>query len=175
MRNEPRLHSVINGIVRFDCDVLLHRYKLGIDKKSSRNIQCLMFIEVKTHNAEPTPAQRDTLSLFAQVLRNRRRNVCRDKRGRHAKDHVPMALVFSWLLGRDVRLKMFGGHLLQLSGDDPLASEEIRWDRHVITLDQLIALLLFEIDPDSLRPIDWRRRYSAFSDDTMFAGLEGDA
>jgi hypothetical protein len=154
-----------DGLVRFDLDVLLHRYKLATDQKSTRCLQCLMFIEVKTRDAEPSACQRDTLSLMSQVLRNRRRNVCRDKRGRHAQDHAPLAMAFSWLLGRDVRIKMFGGHLLQLSGDDPPTSDRLRWDHRPISHANLIALLRFEIDPDSLLPIDWRRRYRAFTDD----------
>jgi hypothetical protein len=167
MRNDPRLESQ-DGIVRFDCDVLLHRYKFPCDKKSSRNIQCLMFLEVKTFGAEPTMAQRDTLSIMSQALRNRRRNIHRLKRGRHLDDHVPLALAFSWLLGRDVRLKMFGGHLLQLSADDPATSEWIAWDRRRIQPADLVALLRFELDPDSLNPIDWRRRYSTFEDEKIW-------
>jgi len=171
IRNERRLDSVTEGIVRFDCDILLHRYKLCIDGKSSRDIQCLMFIEAKTHDAEPTTAQRDTLSLMSQVLRNRRRNMHRPKQGRHATNHDPLTLAFSWCLGRDVRLKMFGGHLLQLSGDDPATSARLAWDRRPITADDLVSLLRFELDPDSLTPIDWRRRYRTFEAPPLLAGV----
>src|SRR6187399_274333 len=79
MRGEPALDSRTAGIVRFDCDVLLHRYCLVTDQKSSRNLQCLMFVEVKTYMAEPSDAQRDTLSLMSQVLRNRRPNMHQQK------------------------------------------------------------------------------------------------
>lgn len=169
MRNEPKLDSRSAGIVRFDCDVLVHKYKVAVDKKSTRDLQCLMFIEVKTHNADVDMAQKDTLSLLAQALRNRRRNKHRDKRGRHCGDHDPLAMAFSWLLGRSVRLRMFGGHLLRLSGADPLSSDRMWWDGKPITLDQLLALLRFELDPDSLHPIDWRRRYSTFDNrDSLF-------
>jgi len=162
MRDEPALDSHAAGIVRFDCDVLLHHYKHTVDKKSSRDIQCLMFVEVKTFSANLDLPQRDTLSLMAQVLRNRRRNRHHDKRGRHATDHDPMAVAFSWLLGRAVRIRMFGGHLLQLSHADPVTSTAMLWDHKSITLDQLLGLLRFDLDPDSLAVIDWRRRYSAF-------------
>jgi hypothetical protein len=58
---------------------------------------------------------------------------------------------------------MFGGHLLQLSNDDPTTSE-LRWDlKHKISIEQLVKLLRFELDPDNpTMPIDWRRRYSDF-------------
>lgn len=169
MRDDPELDSQDAGIVRFDCDVLLHKYKVTVDKKSSRDLQCLMFVEVKTHSAPIDAPQRDTLSLMAQVVRNRRRNKHRDKRGRHCGDHDPLASAFSWLLGRNIRLRMFGGHLLRLSGSDPLDSERMTWDGKPITLQQLRALLRFELDPDSLQPIDWRRRYSSFEERTLFS------
>lgn len=168
MRHEPGLDSHDAGIVRFDCDVLVYKYKVEIDKKSSRNLQCLMFVEVKSHNADLDLPQQDTLSLMAQALRNRRRNKHRKKRGRHCDDHDPLALAFSWLKGRAVRLKMFGGHLLQMSGADPKTSEHMWWDHKPITKTQLVALLRMELDPDSLLLIDWRRRYSAFHHETLF-------
>ena len=157
MRHEPALDSR-EGIVCFDCDILLHRYQIAIDKGKSREIQCLMFVEVKTFNADMSPSQRDTMTLFSQVLKNLRS----DRRGRKAGDHKTMALAFSWLLGRSVRLRMFGGHLLQLSGADPLTSDTMKWDHKPITRDQLVALLRFELDPHSLQPIDWRRHHAIF-------------
>lgn len=169
MRREESLDSR-SGIVRFDCDVLLHRYKTVEDKKSSRDIQCLMFIEVKTHGAMPTDAQRDTLSLFAQVLRNRRTNkhLKGKKHGLHAANHTPLTVAFSRLNNRRVTLKMFGGHLLRMSGNCPESSEWMSWDdarkspEGFITVEQLKQLLRFELDPDTLREVDWRRRYSDF-------------
>src|SRR5208283_4280506 len=61
MRNKEELDSRIEGIVRFDCDIILHRYLFHDDKKGSRVFQCIMFIEVKTHGAEPSASQEDTL------------------------------------------------------------------------------------------------------------------
>lgn len=162
MRHHPDLDSREAGVVRFDCDVLLHRYALHTDKKSSRHIQCLMFVEVKTCGAVLDLAQQDTFSLLSQVLRNRRPNRHHSKRGRHAENHVPLAEVWSHFRRGMVRLRMFGVHLLRLSGQCPLTSEWMEWDSKRISLDQLIALLRFELDPDKLEPIDWRRRYSDF-------------
>jgi len=162
MRNHHGLRSE-DGIVRFDCDVLLHKYMMVSDKRSSRLIQCLMFIEVKTHSAGTTLAQRDTLSLFSQVLRNRRRNMHGDKKGLHATDHTPLTVAWSRLNKRNIRLRMFGGHLLQLSGTDPENSAHIAWDKKPIDLGMLVQLLRFEIDPDTLGVFDWRRRYSSFN------------
>jgi hypothetical protein len=175
MRNEERLDSNLHGVVRFDCDVLLHRYCIHADQKSSREIQCVMFVEVKIGNEALKDAQQDTLSMWSQVLRNRVRNMHRDKRGKHADDHIPLASTYSHVLKRRVRLKLFGGHLLRLSGLDPSESAVILWDDKSITVDQLLALLKFELDPDSLQPIDWRRRYKAFKDQNLFVPAEREA
>jgi len=148
--------------VRFDCDILLHRYFMPGDKKGIRDLQCLMFIEAKTQGASLTPAQQDTLSMFNQALRNRRPNIYRKKRGRHLKDHCPPALAYSHLLKDDVRLWMYGGHLLRMNNDAPDTSTWIEWDYQKIDVPTLLQLMKFEIDPDSLQPIDWRRRYSDF-------------
>jgi hypothetical protein len=164
MRNHPDLDSGPSaGIVRFDIDILIHRYLMLNDKRGSREIQCLMFVEVKTYNAKPTTTQQDTLSLFSQVLRNRKTNMHRKRRGMHAEDHIAPTIAISRIRNKRVRLRMFGGHLLQLSNDDPTTSE-LRWDlKHKISIEQLVKLLRFELDPDNpTMPIDWRRRYSDF-------------
>ena len=159
MRAHPELRSQ-DGIVRFDCDVLLHRYMLNLtDGLGSRDVQCLMFIEVKTHDADLRPDQRDTLSLLSQVLRNRRRNVHAARRGLHASKHVAPCRAKSRKSGRNIALRLFGGHLLQLSADSPANSNLIRWDGNQITQAQLVGLLRFDLDPDKLIPMDWRRRY----------------
>jgi hypothetical protein len=162
MRNCSLLDSREAGIVRFDLDVLLHRYKLLKDGKGCRNIQCVMFIEVKTHLASPSVSQIDTLHMISQVLRNRKPN-------RHSTPQRRQVLgapnkVYSKLLKRDVRILLYGGHLLQLSGRCPATSDYILWDRKEITKDILIDLLLFERDPDHPeRKIDHRRRSRAWS------------
>lgn len=168
IRGHPSLKSA-DGIVRFDGDILLHRYLIATDKRGARDIQALMFIEAKAFGAVLTDCQRDTLSLWSQVLRNRRKNIHRGPRGRHATDHCPLATAYSHKFGRSIRLKLFGGHLLRLSHGDPPSSEWIEWDGKRISEDQLVLLLRFELDPDSLRPIDWRRRYSAFQNPELFA------
>ena len=162
MRDHPALGSREAGIVRFDCDVLLHKYARHVDKKSERTLQCVMFVEVKTFGADVTPAQRDTLSMFSQVLINRRRNRHAPRHGRHADDHIAPAVVTSLIQGGPVRLRLFGGHLLRLADADPVTSAWMRWNGAAITCDQLVSLLRFDLDPHTLRPIDWRRRYSSF-------------
>lgn len=164
MRNHESMDSRIEGIVRFDCDVVLHRYLQKIDKAGTRDIQCLMLIEVKSRGADVAASQEDTLSMLSQVLRNRRRNRHQSKLGRHAEDRIAPCRTYSKKLRRKVTLWSFGIHLLQMAHDSPEDSEWMTWDRTTpIDQDRLLKILRFEIDPDTLRPIDWRRRYSAFN------------
>jgi hypothetical protein len=163
IRNSEELDSRLKGIVRFDCDILFHRYMIHTDKRGSRDLQCVMFIEAKTHGAELSIAQRDTLSMFSQVLRNRKRNVHADKKGRHATGTTAPATCWSQFLSRNVRLWMFGGHILTMSGDSPTDSVWMRWDSSEIDVATLVRILRFELDPDNItKEIDWRRRYSSF-------------
>lgn len=171
IRGAEALDSRVKGIVRFDCDILLHRYKMLEDKKGARAVQCMMLVEGKTRNANVTAAQRDTLSMFSQVIRNRRTNIHRQKRGRHAQDHLAPAIVYSHILRRGVRLFLFGAHLLRMNGDDPTNSSFIQWDNTEIDEATLLRLLAFELDPDTLRPTDWRRRYSDFAGPSAQAKL----
>lgn len=123
----------------------------------------MMFVEVKSFGSHMSIAQKDTLSLLNQVLRNRTKNKHADRHGRHAANHVPMAKAYSHAIKKDIRLKLFGGHLLQMETDDPEIGN-LQWDFKDIGLDTLISLLRFEIDPDTMNEIDWRRRYNDFEE-----------
>lgn len=65
----------------------------------------------------------------------------------------------SLMTGRDFIMKSFGLHVLTFDGFGPYDSENIRWDGKPITVDQLIALVKFDIDPDTLKPMDWRSHH----------------
>jgi len=45
---------------------------------------------------------------------------------------------------------------------NPNDSDQIWWDKKSINLQMLVALLRFDVDPDTLEKPDWRRRYRAF-------------
>lgn len=154
------------GIVRYDLDVLLHKYMELTDGFGDRTIQAMMFIEVKTNGAKLTDAQKDTLGILDQVLRNRRRNINGTLDSRNASDHVPMATVFSRLLDKKVCIRMFGGHVLRFEKNGPDDSSWIQWgglDRMFnIDKDQLVELLRFKLDPDNPnKTLDIRRRYKS--------------
>jgi len=158
IRNHKTLDSR-NGIVRFDIDILLHRFKTVSDAKGDRDIEFMMFIEVKTFCAELSDAQQDTLSLMNQLLRNRRPN--RHSNPRRQTPGGPVK-AYSRLKNREVPLRLLGGHLLQLSGSDPENSETILWDYKPIDAETLVDLMKFDRDPDNLAASksDWMRRRS---------------
>lgn len=161
IREHPMLDSQNVGIVRFDLDILVHRYMFLSDDKGVRDIQAMMFIEAKTNGAELDPSQHDTLRVLDQVFRNRKPNMHKRK----VKVQLPhMDKAWSQLNGW-VDLRLFGGHLLQIEGQTP-NDGKMRWgwpgEEKEISSDQFVALLRFELDPDTLKPFDIRRRSGAF-------------
>ena len=148
VRNNPSLESR-EGITCYDVDMFIHRFKVGF----SRVAQYLMFIEVKTHGAEPDEAQRDTLGFFNQFLRNRKSNI-----HRKANHQVEFAanLAYSKMHKRQIPIKAFGGHLLQFERECPEDSSWIKWDWKIITEQDLLKVFRFELDPDTLHPTDLR-------------------
>lgn len=156
VRMNESLDSRSAGIVRFDLDVLLHKYLTLSDGKGSRELQCMMFIEVKTFMAKPSAAQADTLSILNQVMRNRRPNIHSQPRPQVGNQ---LTVVKSKMLRKDIRIKLFGGHLLQVDGTCPENSSLMRWDNQPITESVLVELLRFERDPDRIKKtMDHRRR-----------------
>jgi hypothetical protein len=138
LRNYPPLVQN-QSIARFDLDVLLHRYMMD---NGARDIQAMFFIEVKTNNSEMTPSQHDTLMMFDQLLRY----------------DMPRS-VFSTFRQRDITLWGFGAHFLTLEGLEVKDDERMTWDdKYDITIDQLAALLEFELHPDNpLEALDLRK------------------
>jgi hypothetical protein len=161
MRNCQELDSKSEGIVRFDLDILLHKYKNVQDKKGDRTIQCMMFVEVKTRMAQPSDSQRDTLSLLNNVMRNRVQNM-------HSSPRKQMGgqprKVYSQQSKSEVALFLFGGHLLRIDGTSPTNSKKMLWDNKEVNLLQLVELLRFDRDPDNpSKMLDIRRRSRPFA------------
>jgi hypothetical protein len=155
IRRVPELDSREFCISVQDNDVWIHQY-------SSRNeaprgmsgpiFDNLMLVEVKTFYADVPYAQRDTLDVVNGLLRKAsvvkgRRRLVRLADTRHA--------------GCFRRVRCFGVHFLQLSGDRPDNSDEILWDqRHQLSIDGLVNLLRYEHDPDHpMRKLDTRRHH----------------
>jgi len=160
IRNNSRLDSK-NGYCVTDLDMsisenkTIHQFKSGY----SRDFQLMMSIEVKTMGADLSPSQRDTLQIFNQLIRNRRQTPT--KRLQFQAGNAPE--VFSVINGRRVKVRHYGVHLLRFSGLGPDDSEHILWDMKEIDADTLTKILSFELDPDTLKPIDLRNHHSVFN------------
>jgi|GEM_PF-6378683 len=139
------------GFAACDNDITVHRYKTVVDRIGTRDVQALMQIEIKTRGGVPPMSQMDTLSKL---------NLFRGQK--HLKD------------GQVIRF--FGVFVLVMDGTTPTNSTIMRWGsmRHSgpvndasklkwrdITLNLLIKLLRFEIDPHSFESEPLRRRHSS--------------
>jgi hypothetical protein len=146
-------------LVRFDNDMIIHRYNFSEDRIGQREVQALMFVEVKRGIEQMDIAQADTLWTLGQVLRNRQGNMHAKRKYGQLRDHVPLARCYSLRLNRKIAIRLYGAHLLQLSGEDPIVSKSMRWDGKAISYEDLVQILRFERDPDTLRfDKDWWRR-----------------
>jgi hypothetical protein len=150
-RENPELDSA-EGTCIIDQDYWIHRFKTY----HGREFQLLMGVEVKTFSAKPTDAQKDTLFALNQVMRNRRTTPT--KQNKFQVGTAPLE-VFSFMIGRKIRLRTYGVHLLTFSGSGPEDSNFITWNRTRITKQTLTKLLKFDLDPDTLRPIDLRSHH----------------
>jgi hypothetical protein len=154
VRTREDLHSIRDGVVVSDLDYIVHKYRTEL----GRDFQCFMFIEVKSRKGQPTKSQSDTLLLVDQFLKNRRSTPT--KKGPRQATGAPLK-AFSLAAGKEVTVRAFGGYVLQFEQTGPLDSKWIRWgaQRQEINSDQLAALLRFDLDPDTLAPMDWRSHH----------------
>lgn len=152
IRSNKELDSA-KGYSVSDQDYWIHAYKTY----GNRDFQCIMLVEIKTMMARMSKAQEDTLSIANQLMRNRVQtptSSIKRQAGRGPADvHSPM-------LGRNVTLKAFGVHVLTFSGLGPDDSDAIKWDgRHDINTEILTKILRFDLDPDTLKPLDLRNHH----------------
>lgn len=145
-----------DGIVCCDMDYIVHRYKTADD---GRDVQCIMFVEVKTRSGEPSASQKDTLLLIDQFLNNRRNTPTKTNEKKTVDSARTKA--FSSVARKEVTVRAFGGYVLQFEHTGPDDSSWIRWGpcRTEIDVDTLAKLLRFDLDPDTLMPLDLRRHH----------------
>lgn len=162
IRNNPSLDSR-DGFSVIDQDYWVHRFKVD----GNRLFQCLMLVEIKTNSAELTAAQRDTLHVINQLMRNRRSTPTK-----HDPQCGNTLKVVSTFSGKKAELRAYGMHVLRFSGLGPDDSKEMWWNKTRISVDQLTALLRFDLDPDSLRPIDLRNHHMTINNQVLELGLD---
>ncbi len=171
IRNNPQLPSGQYCVTDLDWMVTeyksIHQYKTAY----GRDFQLMMVVESKTMGADVNDAQRDTLHMLNQVIRNRRTTPTKDKVFQSGNAPID---VYSVINGRKVLLRHFGVHSLRFSGLGPEDSDWIKWDQKGIDIDQLTGLFRFDLDPDTLKPIDLRNHHAVANIDQI-SWLEGEA
>lgn len=136
------------GFAASDNDITVHRFMTSIDAIGTREVQGIMQIEIKTQWGKPSQSQLDTLcklNSFAAVKTQ-----------------------------GGVYVRNFGVYILVFDGTNPDTSSKILWvsfpkgkfvkDRgeckqRLITREQLISLLRFELHPDNFTPMPFRRHH----------------
>jgi len=151
IRNNPRLDSR-NGYSVVDQDYWVHKFKTF----ENREFQLIMCVEIKTMWADLSDAQRDTLHIVNQLMRNRRQTPTKDLR--YQAGSAPLS-AFSVMRKAEVFLRAYGMHVLRFSGLGPDDSKLIEWDGKDIDADILTQIIGFDLDPDTLRPIDLRNHH----------------
>ena len=159
IRNNPDLKSG-DGYAVTDSDYWIHRYKTF----GRRRFQLMVGVEIKTMGANLSMSQRDTLVILNALLRNRRATPTSEMQwqaGTGITKHK------SLVTGEELYLKAFGIHTLRFSGLGPDDSEWIKWDKRDIDPDTLTRLLAFDLDPDTLRPLDLRSHHLTHENQTL--------
>jgi hypothetical protein len=151
IRNNPQLDSK-DGFCVIDQDYWIHRYKTY----GNRAFQLLMMVEIKTWNAALSKAQQDTLHMANQVMRNRRQTPTSKVQWQAGNS---ITKTYSVMANMEVNLRVYGVHVLRFSGLGPDDSDKIYWDEVLIDKEKLTGLLRFDIDPDTLRPLDLRSHH----------------
>lgn len=141
-----------------DSDLWIHKYGTRSTRWRGvrRDVQYLMLVEIKTHDADMTSAQRDLMWTVDQLLRSVSRSEQRAV-GRFLAGHRKnVRMVHSLIAGRTVAVYCYGVHKLRLSGSTPADSDRITWDNKPIGAEQVAEVLRFDLNPDTLRPMEHR-------------------
>lgn len=150
----------------------MHRFFTHVDGKGTRDVQCQMFVETKSNGAELGDEQRDVLHMVNQCVRTTPWLKQKTNVGRFAKGHGQnVRRVFSVKNGRTIELRHYGVHLLRMSGSNPDNSEWLIWDDETVDVQTLIKLLRFDLDPDTLKPMDLRRHKRGVDDHPRIPGI----
>jgi hypothetical protein len=137
------------GWVQTDVDTFVHRYLTCVDKMGTREVQPMMEVEIKTRSGGLRDSQIDT----------------------YRKKHATIIPNLRW---NGQTLVNYGVSFVCMDGTTPTDSTWIKWGRfrrtlaceiawHEITLDQLIQLLRFDLNPDTLAANTFRRHHKTRS------------
>lgn len=127
-----------------DIDWIWHQYRTTKDRIGKREVNHIMLIEEKSNGADLTFSQRDTMFLLHQALR---------------RIDGFKNLKLKTVRGDKVRVRFWGCFKLQYEGLCLNDAAWIKWNFHDITIEQLEAVLRFELSPITLMPLSDRRHH----------------
>lgn len=162
VRGHSDLDSVRECLCIGDSDLWVQQYGQRDTRfRTKRDVQYLMLVEVKVHGRDMDAPQRDLLAIVNDLLRSKAWKEQRAN-GRFISGHDQNArTVYSYIAGKRVRVYCYGVHKLRMSAATPEASEWMTWSdgggtERYITHEQLVSILRFDTNPDSLRPMEHR-------------------
>lgn len=150
VRLHPELDSVRLGLTVNDIDHIFHKYMNNVDGLGARSVQLMQCVESKTHGTLPSNTQRQTLFFQHQLLNKR------------------MPLVDS-MGPKPIAVWHFGFFVLSIPGTYPgEVGDWVEWYRFsetgrllpsILTLDQLVGVLSFRLNPVTLEMLSLRRHH----------------
>ena len=150
LRLNRGLDSYTISLYSCDIDQIFCKYKTSLDGQGTRDIKCMMEIEIKTFGAKPDNQQAEVL-YFKHQLMNRK------------------GWFYSNLLNKKITLWHFGQYVLQiLDGARPDDCSGLNWGKfekngelrfYPIKERHLIRLLKFNVNPNTFEPISFRRHH----------------
>lgn len=174
VRKQKPLDSEWEGTVLSDTDFIVHKYCFRDSKSGMRDrlVQYMMLVEVKSHGAVWSKSQRDTLLSFDRVLRSVRRPNKRSHGQFQDNENVRVEFRYSEIAKAEVQIISYGVHLLAFDSHSPSTSRTIRWDQTLISEKDLVRVLAFELNPDTLHPLELRRHKKRKQPNRRFPSFE---
>ena len=160
IRNNTELDSIKDAIVVQDQDYWIHKYT----DNGTKSFQLLCGVEIKTMGGKMSNSQKDVVHIINQLMRNRKQTPTKDVKWQAGSG---INVVKSLMSKCEVRLKSYGMHVLTFSGLGPDDSDLILWDKNRIDVETLTKILRFDLDPDTLKPIDLKPHHMTHASKVM--------
>jgi hypothetical protein len=160
-RDNPALDSRTMRVTGTDVDMLWHMFsRADLLAAGDVDLDRIMLIEFKCHRRQPdapyqggvkTYAQDDTFDIMRQIdeqlleLPNGKRRVFLVRDNRRNKVNF----------GGQRYVVHYGLHVWTMSGSTPENSKHMWWDGKPVDLDTMTRVLLYQVDPHALRPIEY--------------------
>jgi hypothetical protein len=157
MRENPRLDSRADRLAPTDIDLIVHQYRDRTEANPKLRIDNMMLVEIKTRTTGPAKlriSQADTYAVLNAWFS------AMSIGGTNGRRFVRTCRLR--VNGEDRRLRVWGSHVISMSGDRPENSVGLWWDDRdePVSEGTLEQLLNFKISPFTFRSIDYRDHHA---------------